>query len=159
MIPLSAAPPAPEEPRRARRIAERGEEERHGEQPGRDVDEEDPAPREVHDEEPAEERPERVGDAPRRGEERLHAGALRHGVEVGADGHGHRLDRAGAEPLDDAKGDQRFDRPRRAAPRGGHEKEPHADGEDRPPPVGVRELAAGEHAEVEAMRKAEKTQA
>jgi len=75
----------------------------------RDVDEEDPAPGEVLDDDAAEQRPDQPGHAPDGPEHALHARALFQVVDVADDGERGGLHRAGAEALQRPEGDQRAD--------------------------------------------------
>jgi hypothetical protein len=89
----------------------RGCSEDHGdyhqrEHPDRDVDVEDPAPGEVVDEEPAEERSDHRRDAEDRSEEALVAAAVARRDDVADDREGHHEETAAAEPLQRAERDQ-----------------------------------------------------
>src|SRR3979409_2520786 len=87
-----------------------GDHEEHGGcDSGRDVEEEAPAPGEVLDEDPAEERPDEPGDAPHRAEDALHPAALFQVVDVADDGERRRLQGPGPSDLHGAEGDERAD--------------------------------------------------
>ena len=117
------------------------DEERRGRDPCRDVDEEDPPPGEVLDDDPAEERTDEPGDAPHRAEDALHPAALFQVVDVADDGEGRRLHRSGPEPLHGAEGDERADPLREPARHRADEEDGDAGEEHRLAPVEIGELA------------------
>ena len=108
--------------------------------PERDVDEEDPVPAEVVGDQAADGRTEQEADAEHGAEEALVLAALRRREDVGDDGQRDREQRAGAEALEAAEGEELPHLLAQAAEQGADQEDAHADEEDRPPAEDVREL-------------------
>ena len=116
-----------------------------GEQPERQVDEEDPAPGEVLAEDAAQRRSEQRGQPPDRRDVALHLRALRDAVQVADDREPDRLDRAGADALQQPAGDERRHRPGQPAQHGRGEEDPDPEQQQRLAADDVGELAVHRH--------------
>jgi hypothetical protein len=106
----------------------------------REVDVEDPAPREVVDEEAAEQRPGDGRDPERRTEEALVAAAVARRDEIPDDGHCDHHQPPAAEPLDPTEHDQLGHALRRATQRRAGEEDDDRRLQDALAPVHVAEL-------------------
>ena len=107
----------------------------------RQVDVEDPPPREVVDEEAAEQRPYDDGRAEHAAEQALVAAAVARRYEVADDRHRHDDQAAAAEPLHGAEGDQLRHGLRRPAESGAGQEDHERDLQDAFAAVDVAELA------------------
>jgi hypothetical protein len=87
------------------------------------------------------ERPDYRGRSPHARQPALHLPALVRRIEVANDGHRHRLNRPGAEPLDQPEGDQRRHRPGEAAADRAGEEDGDADQQHVLAAVKVGQLA------------------
>ncbi len=115
------------------------------EQPDGHVDPEYPVPRQRLDDEAAGKRSDDRGEAPHARQPALHARPLLRRVKVADDRRCNRLDRACAEPLQQAERDQRRHRPREAAQRRPDEEDDDAADEHRTATVEIGELAEDEN--------------
>ena len=109
--------------------------------PERQVDEEDPAPRDGVGQRAAEQRPGHRGDPPHRADEALVAAALAGREEVGDRRLGERQQAAGAEALQRPAGHELAHRLRRPAQQRADQEDRDGDDEQPPAPVEVRQLA------------------
>jgi hypothetical protein len=116
-----------------------------GHQAERHVDEEDPAPVEKVDEHSAEGGADHRRDGPDTGHVALDLGPLLDRVDVPDDGHRGRLDRAGAQSLQGAEGDQRRHAPGQTAQDRAGDERPDPDQHHRLAADLVGELAEDRH--------------
>ena len=112
---------------------------RHRGDADREVDEEDPAPAGLVGEEAADQRPGDEAQAHQAGEHALERGAAATGVEVGDEDEREAFERARAEALQPAPGDQLRHVLRRGRQRRAEQEERHPDQQQRAPPVPVGE--------------------
>ena len=131
--------------RRPLRLLERELHDDGGENAEGHVDVEDPAPRELVGDEPADDRPDHARNPPHAAEERLHPRALLDRVDVADDCHPERHERARAESLHRAEDDEL--RHRRCHPREhrADEEDRDAELEEETSAVEVGELAPDRH--------------
>src|SRR5689334_19949477 len=105
------------------------DEQAHGEDAKRDIDKENPVPREVRDDDAAEHRPDEARHGPHRTEEALHPPALLDVENVTDDRDRDGLHRASAEALDRPEDDELPHRGRHAARDRAEEEEGDAEEE------------------------------
>jgi hypothetical protein len=111
----------------------------------RQVDEEDPAPRQVVGEDAAQRRADERRDRPHGREVALDRGALGHRVDVPDDRHADRLHRAGSEALEQPERDEAAHRPGESAEQRAEHEQPHAEEHDRLATDDVGHLAVDRH--------------
>src|SRR5271157_3978849 len=107
----------------------------------REVHPEDPRPGKMLDDEAPGQRAEDGGKRPYARQPSLNFRPLMRGIEVADDGHRDRLDRAGADSLNEPEGDQRRHRPREPAKDRTDEEDRDSDQDHRLAPDEIRELA------------------
>ena len=126
-------------------LVERDHEQRGRGDSRRHVDEEDPAPGEIVDDDPAEQRADEPRDAPHRPEDSLHARALLEVVDVADDGERGGLHRSRPQSLQSAEADERADAAREPAGHRTGEEDGDAGEQHRLATVEIGELAVEGH--------------
>jgi hypothetical protein len=126
-------------------LRQRPVQEQHCDGAERQVHVEHPSPRDVVGEEPAQQGPEQRGHAPHAGHVALFSSALLEAEQLADDRHPERHERARAEPLQHAEGDQLLHGLRGAGERGAGQKDRQAGEVDRTPAEEIGEPAPQGH--------------